>query len=407
MRYLATALSLIFFLISQSYAEPLLKSGDRVTFLGGTFIERMQIHGHFEAEIRCRMGDDIRFRNLGWAGDNVLGESRAVFGDVKNGMERLLGDMKLTNPTVIIICYGGNEAHAGIKGIEQFKSNLQMLTANLDEFSARYIFLAPRPYENLGPPLPTPQTYNKDLKQYRDAIKHHAASHHSHFIDLGTLTPLPNEESVSDKPDKKLWINQDHSGLTSNGVHLTSEGYRRLASSFCDALNIPLEDIQINPGGKSTGVSVVSAKSDGNHLAIEVTPNQNTLAQIATPLGPPGISAKLTIDNLRTGKYRVTVHDILLGTFSQGDLAKGVEIRVPISRKRIVDLRDAIVQKNMMFFHRHRPQNETYLFLFRKHEQGNNASEIPKFDPIVEDYDRRIHRLSKPVAFTLSVTPAK
>ncbi|MBT6722496.1 MAG: hypothetical protein HOB20_04615 [Planctomycetaceae bacterium] len=116
MRYFATAIFFLFFSLTQVSAEPLLKPGDRVTFLGGTFVERMQIHGHFEAEIRSRLEGDIRFRNLGWAGDTVRGESRAVFGTVENGMERLLRDMALTNPTVIIICYGGNEAHSGIAG---------------------------------------------------------------------------------------------------------------------------------------------------------------------------------------------------------------------------------------------------------------------------------------------------
>jgi lysophospholipase L1-like esterase len=49
-----------------------------------------------------------------------------------------------------------------------------------------------------------------------------------------------------------------------------------------------------------------------------------------------------------------------------------------------------ITDKNQLFFHRYRPQNETYLFLFRKHEQGNNAVEIPQFDPLIEEADRAI-----------------
>jgi glucose/arabinose dehydrogenase len=56
-------------------------------------------------------------------------------------------------------------------------------------------------------------------------------------------------------------------------------------------------------------------------------------------------------------------------------------------------LRTAIREKNDQFFHRWRPENWTYLFGFRKHEQGRNAVEIPKFDPIVEEWDQRIVRL--------------
>jgi hypothetical protein len=46
-----------------------------------------------------------------------------------------------------------------------------------------------------------------------------------------------------------------------------------------------------------------------------------------------------------------------------------------------------------LFFHRWRPANETYLFLFRKHEQGNNAKEIPQFDPIIEKREHEIEQL--------------
>jgi hypothetical protein len=56
-------------------------------------------------------------------------------------------------------------------------------------------------------------------------------------------------------------------------------------------------------------------------------------------------------------------------------------------------LRQAIVEKNTLFFHRHRPQNETYLRGFRKHEQGNNATEIYAFEPLTAEKDKQISRL--------------
>jgi len=53
-------------------------------------------------------------------------------------------------------------------------------------------------------------------------------------------------------------------------------------------------------------------------------------------------------------------------------------------------LRALINEKNRLFFHRWRPANETYLFGFRKHEQGRNAAEMPMFDPLVEKVERDI-----------------
>ena len=64
-------------------------------------------------------------------------------------------------------------------------------------------------------------------------------------------------------------------------------------------------------------------------------------------------------------------------------------------------LRAAINRKNDLFFYRWRPQNITYLLGFRKHEQGNNAVEIPQFDPLVAEQEKIIARLKKPVAACL------
>lgn len=60
-------------------------------------------------------------------------------------------------------------------------------------------------------------------------------------------------------------------------------------------------------------------------------------------------------------------------------------------------LREAVVAKNRLFFHRWRPANETYLFLFRRHEQGNNAVEIPQFDPLVAEAEATVRALAREV----------
>ena len=49
-----------------------------------------------------------------------------------------------------------------------------------------------------------------------------------------------------------------------------------------------------------------------------------------------------------------------------------------------------VLHKDELFFNRWRPQNETYLFGFRKHEQGQNAREIPMFDPLIDQADSKI-----------------
>ena len=58
-------------------------------------------------------------------------------------------------------------------------------------------------------------------------------------------------------------------------------------------------------------------------------------------------------------------------------------------------LRRLIREKNELYFHRWRPQNVTYLFGFRKHEQGKNAKEVAEFDPLVGKAEEEIARLLK------------
>jgi hypothetical protein len=60
-------------------------------------------------------------------------------------------------------------------------------------------------------------------------------------------------------------------------------------------------------------------------------------------------------------------------------------------------LRAKIVEKNRLFFYRWRPQNQTYLFGFRKHEQGQNAKEVAQFDPLVAAAEKEIAELKKAV----------
>lgn len=63
--------------------------------------------------------------------------------------------------------------------------------------------------------------------------------------------------------------------------------------------------------------------------------------------------------------------------------------------KKLEPIRQAVLAKNEQFFNKWRPQNETYLFGFRKHEQGRNAKEIAEFDPFIAKLEDEIERLRK------------
>src|SRR6059036_2056843 len=111
MRSLIAALSL-FAIVPITQAEPFeLKDGDKVVFLGSTLIEREQRYGYWETALTSRFPNrSITFRNLGWSGDTVWGESRARFGSAAEGFRRLTEGVHSLKPTVIVLAYGGNES---------------------------------------------------------------------------------------------------------------------------------------------------------------------------------------------------------------------------------------------------------------------------------------------------------
>lgn len=77
-------------------------------------------------------------------------------------------------------------------------------------------------------------------------------------------------------------------------------------------------------------------------------------------------------------------------------LIEGLGLKLPDApAPALENLRRAVIAKDTLFFNRWRPHNETYLFGFRKHEQGQNAKEIPMFDPLIAQGDEAIQKLKE------------
>lgn len=90
--------------------------------------------------------------------------------------------------------------------------------------------------------------------------------------------------------------------------------------------------------------------------------------------------------HLTEAGYEATIPDFLTSL----NLSWGGE-----DPKTFEAVRAAVRKKNELFFHRWRPQNETYLFGFRKHEQGKNAKEIVEFDPLIAKAEDELKQLLK------------
>lgn len=358
------------------------RDGDRVVLLGSAFIERMQSHGYLETMITAGLPDkNITFRNLGWSGDTVWGDARGVFGGRAEGFRRLISDVNLCNPTVIIICYGENEAYEGETGLEAFRDGLNKLLETLETTGARLLLLSPRQHESLGYPLPDSKEYNTSLKLYRDVIKEAAETREHPFVDLyDTIRVQPVDRTL----------------ISANGIHLTPFGEWLLARELLPTIGVPAADTLIsidvrNHSLDAIGAQVFDLQTESNLLRFSAVlrgvelPRPEPVAQIR----------RLELKGLDPASYRLTID----GLVQRGPNGNSWNTRFTVGPPtgRGVQLQSAIAEKNALFFNRYRPQNETYLFLFRKHEQGNNAVEIPQFDPLIEAKEKEIAELKKPV----------
>lgn len=376
-----------------------LKDGDRVVLLGGTFIERDQEYGYLETLLTSRYPDrNVTFRNLGWSGDTVRGEARARFGPPTEGFDHLKKHVEALKPTLIFVNYGLNESFAGKAGLKAFEGDLKTLLDVLDKTGARVVLITPRRLEKLPPPLPDPAKANERLADYVAVLRAEAGRRNYRVVDLFDG-----------------WKPTAGKAFTDDGMHPTAEGYRRAAEVIVGLLGLsaPPPGLDITWDGKDAAPARCRIEDVG------ASPNRLTVrlaaARLPSPPNPPRAidrdrseTAKMTVVGVTPGSYRLV-----------RDGTPVLDVTVPPGGPKALDLcltpdggpdaaqaerlRQVINAKNELYFHRWRPQNETYLFGFRKHEQGNNAREIPLFDPLVAAKEAEIARLRVPAAHTYEI----
>jgi lysophospholipase L1-like esterase len=199
-----------------------LRDGDRVALIGNTFVEREQAYSYLETVLQLSFGGrKISFRNLGWSGDTVYCDARGYEHDAARGFANLTKQVQELKPTVIFIGYGMVESFDGDAGLPRFRAGLERMLDMLKDLNAQIILLGPIKHENLGLPLPDPAQHNRDLRRYADAMKDVAGKRGDRFIDLFEL----------------LQVDSNRPPVTDNGIHLTQQGYARVANVIAKALN--------------------------------------------------------------------------------------------------------------------------------------------------------------------------
>lgn len=347
--------------------EPVIRNGDRVALVGAGWVERMQEHEWLETILTSQQ-PNVTFRNVGWAGDTVFGDARAVFGSQQDGFARLCRDIEQAQPTVAILCYGENEAQKGEAELAKFVANYERLLTKLSELKCRSVLLIPRKREAGHADAPASDRFNKSFHQYAEAIRTLASKNNLGLVDLENF-----------KANEKL---------TRDGIYWTEQGYIAASIEVANQLGYKLAAPKFSIDWKTKTIAFEStATGKLTELQINAKSAEKAIdVQLKSASGLVPIPfATIELKNAPSEKSEVVV--IVDGKeYKPGD-------QVPVFAGQLRNLQVEIAKKNQWFFHRFRPQNETYLFLFRKHEQGNNAVEVEQMLPHVESLEKSIQTL--------------
>lgn len=388
---------------SQPTAAPAveLRDGDRIVLIGGTLIEREQRYGYWEhALTAAHPGKRLTFRNLGWSADTVWAESRGLFDPPAKGYERLIQQVADLKPTLLLLNYGQNEAWAGPEGLDRFLTQYRKLLGDLTQTGpVRCVFLSPLPMEPGTGPQTNPEEYNAKIALYSAAIARLAAERGEPFIDLRniydwhTSQPAPGSDA--------------HEPLTSNGLHFTEYGYWRTAEWLRNQLCPESGPSSLVFPKREATTPIVLPPVDSGRLTQNVSLLEIDARVNALPLPTLGhhlpTGPILQFTAATPGVYQWQTSGQPVETHRDTDWQRGLPLTHGPDATQSLDLLSAIRKKNELYFHRWRPQNVTYLFLFRKHEQGQNAAEIPQFDPLIAAEEDLIASLAKPHTRTFSI----
>jgi len=71
-------------------------------------------------------------------------------------------------------------------------------------------------------------------------------------------------------------------------------------------------------------------------------------------------------------------------------------VRIDLNNSRADKVRQAIIKKNTLYFHRWRPRNDAFVFGERRDEQKIAQKEPLQFEPYIEQQEQRIRKFLKP-----------
>ena len=387
-------LAFLLWLLTATFAaaEAPVQPGDRIAIIGNTFADQLRIHGYLETLLLKHTRENpVSICNLGWGGDMLSARDRPT------GFPAEESTLTAHKTDLIIACFGMGESFAGDEGLEEFNSDLKALIASHSgkkyngKSGVRLVLVSPIACEYLGKLTPERDRRNRELNAYTRVMRDVATDAEVHFVNLFEASRYLMDEAIGPK-------------LTNNGIHLNSFGYWAISYSFFDQLtaddrvsNQQSWLLRLNAATKSIdarGIRISELSTDESSLSFKVTEESAPRLRPPTtqPLPPQldFVRDMLIVDNLKPGKYRLTIDQEIVATSTAEAWAEGVAIDSSPAHKLTEAYQAMVNDKNLQFMYSWKALNQVHIVGERR--RSSSGKSLPKE---VIEFNRLANKLDK------------
>ena len=312
-------------------AAPLLKSGDRVLFLGDSNTHDGRYLAALDLIIRCRMPDEpVEIINLGLASETLSGTSEKHHPWPRPDVhERAARAIEKVKPTVVAWCYGMNDgiyAPPDAERLAKFQAGTRDLSALSRAAGARVVILTPPPFDplsykgSLAPDGHDDFGFQTPWRDYNQTLAAYAAwlRETPDLADVVVDLHTPLTAIIAG------WHQTDPKWSSGDGIHPIAPIHWLMAGLIAEAIGIPDGIADLHAG---------EADAQGGW-----TFNFSAAPPVAAPEGTPqgffvaGGFQKLanrfevTLPNAPRAAVRVLTGTRLLGIATREQLARGLDL---------------------------------------------------------------------------------
>jgi lysophospholipase L1-like esterase len=331
-----TQLALIALTALPAAAQPAfyLHDNDRVVFYGDSITDQRLYTTFVESFVVTRFpAMNVVFTHSGWGGDRVTGGGGGPI-DL-----RLSRDVFPYRPTVMTVMLGMNDGNYRAFDDATFTTFKTGMEHILDSVKAaapncRITLIQPSPYDDVTRPPTFEGGYNAVLLRFSDYLATVAKTRHLDLADLNTPVVAMLRKASAIDPDQAAKILPDR-------VHPAPAGHIVMAEALLKAWNAPVlvSDVAIDAqAGTSqqqnakltdikTGPQLTWTETESS-LPIPIDPRDKLLdlAVKSSDLIDALDRETLRVTGLTAPSYELKIDGVVVGKFSSGDLAKGVNL---------------------------------------------------------------------------------